>query len=517
MNRRAAGLRAGSDEEDVAARACGVLPVHLEGDRVGARLQEQVLENDAAEGRFFGVAVESAQGRRGGPAGRGLQDPEASGRRRPEKVEIDRVEIADGDLELEFDPRPGRGPVGPEHGIAVSGRAVIGRERGRQARRSQAQSGGAVDESARRARLFRRPVRPHEILGRLEGERQPFGDGRKRRVVPVRLGLVPVGDRGEEVGAVVGVAVLDRDLDALLERHGVRDVETVDRGLGPGLEVLFLEGAAVEEGLALAHPPGVGEIILGAGAVQGRLGFAVHLDPVIALAPPAQGALEDAQGASDVVPGAFGLQEQVVALRVGRELLSVLGMEGGRVGGKIRELAVVDVIIEGVDGPRPLVRGRDPARAAEGHIPVAVAGPALRGTGDREGGEVPVQSVADAEKIADGRFDRGGLLAVPIDAQDDLAAVERLGGDGRPDMMDGRGPLDLGQDRGPARLDDEGVAVAAAPVVGRDAAAAVVLPPAEALQQVLAGQARRGQDDGDQDEGTMAHGRDLLRRSPRGS
>ena len=50
------------------------------------------------------------------------------------------------------------------------------------------------------------------------------------------------------------------------------------------------------------------------------------------------------------------------------------------------------------------------------------------------------------------------------------------------------GALDLGQDRGLPRLDDDGIAVPAAPVVGRDAAAAVVLFLAEASQQVLAGQ-----------------------------
>jgi hypothetical protein len=101
--------------------------------------------------------------------------------------------------------------------------------------------------------------------------------------------------------------------------------------------------------------------------------------------------------------------------------------------------------------------------------------------------------VADAEEVPDRRLDRRRLLAVPVDAEDDLAAVERLGGDRRPDVMDGPGPVDLGQDRRPAGLDRDRVAIAARPVVGRDAAAAIALGPAQAFEQVLTGQARSDQ------------------------
>ena len=314
------------------------------------------------------------------------------------------------------------------------------------------------------------------------------------------LGLVPVGDGREEIAAVVPVPVLDRHLDGSFERDGIGDVEAIDRGLGPGLEVLFLDGTPVKEAPALAHAPGVREIVLGARAVEGRHRLAVHADHVVAFAPPAHGPLENAQVAADVVAGPLRFEEKIIPPAVGRELLPVLGVEGGRVGGEIGELAVVDVVVEGIDGPRALVPGRDAAGAAEGHIPVAVPGPALRRAGDRQGGEIPVQSVADAEEVADRRLDRRGPLAVPIDAEDDLPAVERFRRDRRPDVMDGRGPFDLGQDRGLPGLDDDRIAVPTAPVKGRDAAAAVILLPAEALQQVLAGRRRGSQEDCGEDQ-----------------
>ncbi len=325
----------------------------------------------------------------------------------------------------------------------------------------------------------------------------------------MRLRLVPVGDRGQVVGAVVGVAVLDRHLERATERDRVGQVETVDRGLGPGLEILLLEGTAVERALALAHPPGVREIVLRPRPVQGRALLAVHAEDVVALPPPAHGPLEDAQVAADVVAGALGVEDEVGAARVGRELLAVLGVEIRRPLREFRELAVVDVIVERVDGPRSLVGRRDPAGPAERHVPVGVARPPLRGAGDRQRDEIPVQAVADAEEITDGRLDRGLALAVPIRPEDDLAPVERLGGDRHPDVVDGGRPGDLGQHGRPARLDGDRIAVPAAPVVGGDAAACEVLGPPEVLQQVLAGRGRGGQSEKGDGRRARAHVRNL--------
>ena len=104
-------------------------------------------------------------------------------------------------------------------------------------------------------------MREDEVVGGLQGVRQALVDGRQRWEGGVRLGLVPVGDGGVVVVAVVGVAVLDGHPDGFFERNGVRHVEAVDRGLGPGLEVVLLEGTAVEEVVVLAHAPGVGEVV----------------------------------------------------------------------------------------------------------------------------------------------------------------------------------------------------------------------------------------------------------------
>ena len=377
-------------------------------------------------------------------------------------MDLDVVEVADLDREAELDLRSGLRPVGPQDGIARSGRVVIRGERRRETGRAHPQPRPGVDEARGPPRLLRGPLRQDEALRRLEGEREPLRDGRKIGKGPMRLGLIPVRDRGEMIPAVVRVAVLDRHLDGLRERDRVGDVEAVDRGLGARLEVLFLEGTAVEGALALAHAPGVGVIVLRTRAVERRPVLAVDPDHVVALAPPAQGPLEHAEVRADEMPGPFGGEEEIVPVLVRREVLPVLGVEIRRVGGEIGELAVIDVIVERVDGPRPLVLDRDPARLAEGQEPVAVPGPPLRRARDRQRDEVPVQAVPDAEEVADGRLDRRGFLAVPVDPEDDLPAVERLGGDRRPDVVDGGGAVDLGQDGGLPRPDDDRVAVPAA-------------------------------------------------------
>ena len=58
-----------------------------------------------------------------------------------------------------------------------------------------------------------------------------------------------------------------------------------------------------------------------------------------------------------------------------------------------------------------------------------------------------------AEEIAEGGLDGRGLFSVPEGPEDDLPSVEGLGGDGHPDVMDRRGPLDVGDDDRRPRLD----------------------------------------------------------------
>ncbi len=282
----------------------------------------------------------------------------------------------------------------------------------------------------------------------------------------MRLGLVPVGGGGVEVRTVVGVPVFDGHADGFAEGDRVGDVEPVDGRLGAGLEIVLLEGTAVKQRLAFPHPPTVGEIVLRACAVERRKAFTVDIDLVVAFAPPAHSPLQDAHVAADIVAAAFGLQDRVIAARSAGEFLPVLGVEIGRARRQGGELAVIHVIIKGRNFLPAFIGDRHLRRTPEGHVPVTVASPALGRAGDGQGGEVAVETMADAEEIADRRLDRRRGFAVPINAQDELAAVERLGGDGHPDMVDGPGAFEIGQEGRPARRDGQRILVAAAAVVG---------------------------------------------------
>jgi hypothetical protein len=60
----------------------------------------------------------------------------------------------------------------------------------------------------------------------------------------VRLSLVLVGDRGEIIASLVGVAVLDGDPDVPLERHQIFDVEPVEADV-PAPIITSAKGDAV--------------------------------------------------------------------------------------------------------------------------------------------------------------------------------------------------------------------------------------------------------------------------------
>ncbi len=182
---------------------------------------------------------------------------------------------------------------------------------------------------------------------------------------------------------------------------------------------------------------------------------------------------------------ALGFEKEIGRARRAGHLLAILGVEVRSVLRKFAEYSIIDVIIKGADRAGALVGHGDAGRFSERHVPVAVPGPALRRAVDRQGAEAAVEAVADAEKVADRRFDGGRRFAVPVHPEDELAAVKWLGGDGHPDVVDGARALDLGQDgRGPG-LYGYGVPVSAAAVIRRNTPALVVLKPAQVAEEIL--------------------------------
>src|SRR5262245_55999984 len=95
-------------------------------------------------------------------------------------------------------------------------------------------------------------------------------DRRQRAERLVRLGLVPERHRRDIVRPAVGVAVLDRHANALLEDHGILDVPAVERHrLGP-VRAAGGDDAVIRRRIFLRRAPGRVEIVLRAGAVQRR-------------------------------------------------------------------------------------------------------------------------------------------------------------------------------------------------------------------------------------------------------
>ena len=141
---------------------------------------------------------------------------------------------------------------------------------------------------------------------------------RQGRELRVWFGLVPVGDRVEVVGAVVGVAVLDGDLDRFLEGDGAFGVPAVEAiAAADALRIDDVGRAVVHvgEGLAVEVPCAV-EVVLGAGAVDGGHGVAVDEDHVVAFAEPEVLVLLDGVGDADEVAAAGGFEKDVIALAV---------------------------------------------------------------------------------------------------------------------------------------------------------------------------------------------------------
>ena len=103
--------------------------------------------------------------------------------------------------------------------------------------------------------------------------------------------------------------------------------------------------------------------------------------------------------------------------------------------------AVVDVVVEGADGLVSLIGNGDACVVREGHGEKAVE---AFDAADREHLRLPavIFAEAEAEEIADGGFDAGVLLAVPVDAEDDALEVIGLAvSDGEPDVRDLTGTI----------------------------------------------------------------------------
>ena len=225
---------------------------------------------------------------------------------------------------------------------------------------------------------------------------------------------------------------------------------------------------AVKGAALLTESPGIAEIVFGAGAAEARFGFAVDKEEIITLAIPAGRGVVNALHGADVMALAFNVGEQVVLAHYAGVFLAVHGVEIGGVFGQVGMLLPIDIVIEGAAFFVALVSDGDAGGFAEGHGPIAVAGPAFRGDAYGQGSEFLIDTVADAKKITNRRFDAGMLFAVPVDTQGEQAGIEgRIVGDGAPDVGDQAGAIKLGDGQSVSRGDGSGVAVAGAPILVR--------------------------------------------------
>ncbi len=300
----------------------------------------------------------------------------------------------------------------------------------------------------------------------------------------VGFGLVPVGDGGEVEGEDVGVAVFDGGAEGGFEGDWVVEEEAVVVGAAEPAEAVG-DAGETEVGVVVELFGGEGgvEEVFGAGAVEGSgPGFAVDEPHVVAFAVPDRAGVIDVVVDADDVAFAFDLGKEVV-LGVGR--VAGFGAEGGplvfdvvagglgdfavppgveasEVGGEGGVDLVVDDEVEVTDGVGGLILDGEFGGPGEGHREVAVETAALvGGGGEGEGGEVVGLAPTLAEEVAEGGFDTGVEFAVPVGAEDEVAADHRVGGVvGEPDVFDDAGGVKVGDDGGFAGGNDDVVGVA---------------------------------------------------------
>ncbi len=134
------------------------------------------------------------------------------------------------------------------------------------------------------------------------------------------LSLIPVRGGSVIVGQLVGVPVLNRDPDRLLEEDRVFDVVAIDRVLAaprPVVRALVEDQPMIRRAVFLLRTEGRIEVVFRAGAVQTGPGRAVDEDHVVAFAVPVVGLAREAVDvhvAADVVAAPFRLQDDVIVL-----------------------------------------------------------------------------------------------------------------------------------------------------------------------------------------------------------
>jgi len=193
----------------------------------------------------------------------------------------------------------------------------------------------------------------------------------------------------------------------------------------PADDAPLIEIGHAESGRALGlQAPCRKKIVLSARAPDRRLGLAVDIYFLIALAKPRRAAGAHRQHRADIVALARGFQHDIVPVLLHRIFLPILGMEIRRV---LRHRVLfdpVDVIIQQRDGLVALVHDFDPHRLAERHPPVAVVGIAVLHD-HRHADDLAALTEAVGEEIADRRLDRGPVVAIPEDAQQHFLVVGR--------------------------------------------------------------------------------------------
>ena len=218
------------------------------------------------------------------------------------------------------------------------------------------------------------------------------------------------------------------------------------------LEIGAHIGAAEVRVEGHVEAPGHEEVVLRARPLDRRLGLAVHVELGVALAEPERAAGTDGQDRADVMALALGVQDEIIAARLFRKLVAVLGAEIARPG-RHRLLGKVDVIIEGADVLGALVGHGDDAVLIERHGEVqVVAVPAL----DHHGQGVDLTALPEAggKEVTQGGLDGRRRRVIPVHAQYDFVGPGRARrlqpvGPGlvksQPDVVDDRRPLDVGQ------------------------------------------------------------------------